>query len=148
MTDDGVLVGKVLIVTGASRGIGAAAARLFAFRGATVVAAARGEQELATVVAEIQRAGGEATAVPTDVTDPDAVERVVATTLERYGRLDGAFNNAGQGHQPTPLAELDPTEFTRTLEVNLVGLFLCLRAELRQLAAGGAIVNMSSSAGL
>jgi NAD(P)-dependent dehydrogenase (short-subunit alcohol dehydrogenase family) len=148
MTDDGVLVGKVLIVTGASRGIGAAAARLFAFRGATVVAAAPGEQALATVVAEIERAGGEATAVPTDVTDPDAVERLVASTLERYGRLDGAFNNAGQGHQPTPLAELDPSDFIRTLEVNLVGLFLCLRAELRQLAAGGAIVNMSSSAGL
>jgi NAD(P)-dependent dehydrogenase (short-subunit alcohol dehydrogenase family) len=148
VTDDGVLVGKVLIVTGASRGIGAAAARLFAFQGATVVAAARDEQALATVAAEIQRAGGEATAVPTDVTDPDAVERVVATTVERYGRLDGAFNNAGQGHQPTPLADFDLTEFTRTLEVNLVGVFLCLRAELRRLAAGGAIVNMSSSAGL
>jgi NAD(P)-dependent dehydrogenase (short-subunit alcohol dehydrogenase family) len=143
-----LLEGRVTIVTGASRGIGAAAARLFAFRGATVVAAARDEQALATVAAEIQRAGGEATAVPTDVTDPDAVERLVATTLERYGRLDGAFNNAGQGHQPTPLADFDLTEFTRTLEVNLVGVFLCLRAELRRISAGGAIVNMSSSAGL
>jgi NAD(P)-dependent dehydrogenase (short-subunit alcohol dehydrogenase family) len=148
MTDDRLLVGKVLIVTGASRGIGAAAARLFAVRGATVVAAARDEQAIDAVTADIRGAGAEAIAVPTDVTDPDAVERLVATTLERCGRLDGAFNNAGQGHRPTPLAELDPAEFTRTLEVNLAGVFLCLRAELRQLAPGGAIVNMSSSAGL
>jgi NAD(P)-dependent dehydrogenase (short-subunit alcohol dehydrogenase family) len=148
MTDERLLAGKVLIVTGASRGIGAAAARLFARRGATVVAAARDEQALAAAAAEIGRAGGEATALATDVTDPDAVERLVATTLERFGRLDGAFNNAGQGHLPTPLAELDPTEFTRVLDVNLVGVFLCLRAELPRLAAGGAIVNMSSSAGL
>jgi NAD(P)-dependent dehydrogenase (short-subunit alcohol dehydrogenase family) len=147
MTDDHLLAGKVLIITGASRGIGAAAARLFARRGATVVAAARDEQALATA-AEIGRAGGQAIALATDVADPDAVERLIITTLERFGRLDGAFNNAGQGHLPTPLAELDPTEFTRVLEVNLVGVFLCLRAELPRLAAGGAIVNMSSSAGL
>jgi NAD(P)-dependent dehydrogenase (short-subunit alcohol dehydrogenase family) len=148
MTDARLLADKVLIVTGASRGIGAAAARLFARRGATVVAAARDEQALAAGAAEIGRAGGEATAVAADVTDPDAVERLVATTVERFGRLDGAFNNAGQGHLPTPLAELEPTEFTRVLEVNLVGVFLCLRAELPRLASGGAIVNMSSSAGL
>jgi NAD(P)-dependent dehydrogenase (short-subunit alcohol dehydrogenase family) len=148
MTDEPLLAGKVLIVTGASRGIGAAAARLFARRGATVVAAARDEPALAAAAAEIGRAGGEATALATDVTDQDAVERLVASTVERFGRLDGAFNNAGQGHLPTPLAELDPTEFTRVLSVNLVGVFLCLRAELPRLAAGGTIVNMSSSAGL
>jgi NAD(P)-dependent dehydrogenase (short-subunit alcohol dehydrogenase family) len=148
MTDNGLLDGKVLIVTGASRGIGAASTRLFALQGASVVAASRDEQALAAVAAEIRRAGGEAIAVPTDVTDPDAVERLVATTVERFGRLDGAFNNAGQGHRPTPLAELDPAEFMRTLEVNLVGVFLCLQAELRRLGEGGVIVNMSSSAGL
>jgi NAD(P)-dependent dehydrogenase (short-subunit alcohol dehydrogenase family) len=148
MRNERLLGGKVLIVTGASRGIGVAAARLFARRGATVVAAARDEQALAAATAEIGQAGGEATALATDVTDPDAVERLVATTVERFGRLDGAFNDAGQGHLPTPLAELDPTEFTRVLDVNLVGVFLCLRAELPRLAAGGAIVNMSSSAGL
>ena len=148
MTNDRLLTGKVLIVTGASRGIGAAAARLFAVRGATVVAAARDARALAEVVDELRRGGGEAIAFPTDVTDPDAVERLVATTLDRCERLDGAFNNAGQGHRPTPLAELDLAEFTRTLEVNLVGVFLCLRAELGQLPPGGAIVNMSSSAGL
>jgi NAD(P)-dependent dehydrogenase (short-subunit alcohol dehydrogenase family) len=142
------LGGKVLIVTGASRGIGAAAARLFAARGALVVLAARDDQSLKRVVADIVREGGVAHAVPTDVTDGPAVERLVTTARERYGRLDGAFNNAGHGHRPTPLAELDPADFERTLAVNLRGVFLCLRAELAALAAGGAIVNMSSSAGL
>jgi NAD(P)-dependent dehydrogenase (short-subunit alcohol dehydrogenase family) len=140
--------GKVLIVSGASRGIGAAAATLFAAQGASVVVAARDEEALDRLTAEIARAGGEASAVATDVTDPAAVERLVATTIERYGRLDGAFNNAGHGHRPAPLAELDPDEFARILDVNLRAVFLCLRAELPRLAAGGAIVNMSSSAGL
>jgi NAD(P)-dependent dehydrogenase (short-subunit alcohol dehydrogenase family) len=148
MIDRSLLSEKVLIVTGASRGIGAAAARFFAVRGASVVLGARDEQALAAVVSEIGRVGGEATSVPTDVTDPDAVERLVMSALERFGRLDGAFNNAGQGHRPTPLAELDPAEFARTLEVNLVGVFFSLRAELSRLQAGGSIVNMSSSAGL
>jgi NAD(P)-dependent dehydrogenase (short-subunit alcohol dehydrogenase family) len=142
------LAGKVLIVTGASRGIGAAAASLFAEHGATVVLAARDEQALRMVAEEIAWDDREAFAVPTDVTDAADVEQLVTATLERYGRLDGAFNNAGAGHSPTPLAEIEPAEFDRILDLNLRGVFLCLRAELPQLAAGGAIVNMSSSAGL
>jgi NAD(P)-dependent dehydrogenase (short-subunit alcohol dehydrogenase family) len=139
---------KVLIVTGASRGIGAAAAKLFAARGALVVLAARDEHALKQISADIVHHGGDAYAVPTDVTDGPAVERLVALTCERYGHVDGAFNNAGQGHRPTPLGEIDTAEFDRVLAVNLRGVFLCLRAELAALAAGGAIVNMSSSAGL
>jgi len=73
---------------------------------------------------------------------------MVAAALDRYGRLDGAFNNAGEGHRPTPLADLAIEDFDRTVAVNLRGLFLCLRAELAELEAGGAIVNMTSSAGL
>jgi enoyl-[acyl-carrier-protein] reductase (NADH) len=81
---------KVLIVTGASRGIGAAAARLFSKSGASVVLAARDEQALQTVASEIAREGRQALAAPTDVTDAAAVARLVAVAVERYGRLDGA----------------------------------------------------------
>ncbi|MDX6426592.1 MAG: hypothetical protein QOD52_1997 [Gaiellaceae bacterium] len=143
-----LLADKVVIVTGASRGIGAAAARLFADEGASVVVASRDERALNVLVAAISEGGGEAHAVATDVTDLAAVEQMVATAVDRYGRLDGAFNNAGEGHRPAPLAELAVEDFDRTLAVNLRGLFLCLRAELAQLAPGGAIVNMTSSAGL
>jgi NAD(P)-dependent dehydrogenase (short-subunit alcohol dehydrogenase family) len=139
---------KVLIVTGASRGIGAAAARLFSKSGASVVLAARDEQPLATVASEIAREGSEALATPTDVTDAAAVERLVGTAVERFGRLDGAFNNAGAGHRPAPLAELALEEFDAVLDANLRGVFFCMRAELKQMASGGAIVNMTSTAGL
>jgi NAD(P)-dependent dehydrogenase (short-subunit alcohol dehydrogenase family) len=139
---------KTLIVTGASRGIGAATAQLLAAEGAAVVLAARDEQGLRTVASKIALEGGEAFAVPTDVTDAPAVERLVAGAIDRYGRLDGAFNNAGHGHRPAPLGELEPGDFETVLAVNLRGVFLCLRAEVNDLAPGGAIVNMSSSAGL
>jgi NAD(P)-dependent dehydrogenase (short-subunit alcohol dehydrogenase family) len=143
-----LLTDKVVIVTGASRGIGAAAARHFADEGAAVVLAARNQAALDAIVAEITESGGEAHAVATDVADVDAVQRMVAAAVARYGRLDGAFNNAGEGHRPAPLADLTVDDFDHTLAVNLRGLFLCLRAELAELDAGGAIVNMTSSAGL
>jgi NAD(P)-dependent dehydrogenase (short-subunit alcohol dehydrogenase family) len=142
------LAEKVLIVTGASHGIGAAAARLFSKSGASVVLAARDEQALETVASELASEGGQALAAPTDVTDGPAVERLVRTAVERYGRLDGAFNNAGSGHRPTPLAELAPEEFDAVLDANLRGVFLCMRAELKEMSSGGAIVNMTSTAGL
>jgi NAD(P)-dependent dehydrogenase (short-subunit alcohol dehydrogenase family) len=113
-----------------------------------VVLAARDEQALEAVASEIASEGKQAIAAPTDVTDAAAVDRLVATVVERYGRLDGAFNNAGSGHRPTPLAELAPEEFDAFLEANLRGVFLCMRAELKQMASGGAIVNMTSTAGL
>jgi NAD(P)-dependent dehydrogenase (short-subunit alcohol dehydrogenase family) len=143
-----LLADKVVIVTGASRGIGAAAARLFADEGASVVLAARDERALSALAAEITESGGQAHAVATDVVEVDAVERMVATAVGRYGRLDGAFNNAGEGHRPAPLADLAVDDFDHTLAVNLRGLFLCMRAELAELGSGGAIVNMTSSAGL
>lgn len=98
------LSGKVAIITGASRGIGAAAGRVFATAGASLVLAARDEQVLAVVVDEITTASGRSLAVPTDVGDPAAVERLVQRILDAFGRLDAAFNNAaGGGHGPSPL---------------------------------------------
>jgi NAD(P)-dependent dehydrogenase (short-subunit alcohol dehydrogenase family) len=92
------LTGKVLIITGAGRGIGAAAARTVAAAGATAVLTARDVPALAAVERKIIASGGRALAVPTDVGDPTAVERLVAQALDAYGRLDAAFNNAGEGH--------------------------------------------------
>jgi NAD(P)-dependent dehydrogenase (short-subunit alcohol dehydrogenase family) len=144
------LTGKVAIVTGASRGIGAAAARTFAAAGATVVLAARDEHALGAVAQDISASGGRALAVPTDVGDPASVERLVAQTLDAYGRLDAAFNNAGDGHMPTPLADVAVDDFDRAVRVNLRGVFLCMKCEIPAMlkSGGGAIVNMSSTAGL
>jgi NAD(P)-dependent dehydrogenase (short-subunit alcohol dehydrogenase family) len=146
----GLLEGKVAIITGASRGIGAAAAHLFARAGATVVLAARSEDSLTDVADRISSDGGSATAVPTDVTDSGSVERLVARTIEDHGRLDAAFNNAGEGALQGPLADIDTPDFDRVLEANLRGTFLCLRREIAAMleSGGGSIVNMASTAGV
>jgi NAD(P)-dependent dehydrogenase (short-subunit alcohol dehydrogenase family) len=147
---NGSLAGKVALITGASRGIGAAAARAFAQAGASVVLAARDEQALASVVQDIRAAGRQALAVPTDVGDPASVEHLVRQVLEAYGRLDAAFNNAGAGHMPTSLADISVDDFDRAIRVNLRGVFLAMKAEIPAILAsgGGAIVNMSSTGGL
>ncbi len=147
---NGLLAGKVALITGASRGIGAAAARAFAQAGAAVVLAARDEQVLAVVAREIRATGGRALAVPTDVGDPAAVARLVQRTLDAYSRLDAAFNNAGDGHQPTPLADLAVDDFDRAVRSTLRGVFLSMKEEIPAMLAGGggAIVNMASTAGL
>jgi NAD(P)-dependent dehydrogenase (short-subunit alcohol dehydrogenase family) len=146
----GLLEGKVAIITGASRGIGAAAAQVFAKAGATVVLAARSEESLMELADRITSGGGRATAVPTDVTDPDSVERLVTQTVEAHGRLDAAFNNAGEGALQGPLIEVDPADFDRVLAANLRGTFLSLRQEIAAMveSGGGSIVNMASTAGV
>ena len=142
--------GKVAIITGASKGIGAAAGRAFASAGALVVLAARGGKALAELAEEIRSAGGEALAVETDVSDDASVARLVASAVDKYGRLDFAFNNAADGHQPTPLADISLEDFDRTIAVSLRGVFLCMKHEIPAMLAsgGGAIVNMSSTAGV
>jgi NAD(P)-dependent dehydrogenase (short-subunit alcohol dehydrogenase family) len=125
-------------------------ARAFAAAGAIVVLAARSEPELEALAAELAAAGGRALAVPTDVTDPTSVKALVERTVSTYGRLDVAFNNAGHGHQPVPLAELAVDEFEQVLAVNARGSFLAMKHEIAAMLASGrgAIVNMTSTAGL
>lgn len=146
----GKLDGKVAIITGASRGIGADAARRFAQEGACVVLVARSKEVIEKVADEIKAAGGEALAVPADVSRAGDVENVVKKTMDKFGRLDVAFNNAGEGHIPVPLADISIEDFDRAIAVNLRGIFLAMKFEIPAMLAsgGGAIVNMSSTAGL
>ena len=147
---EGLLEGRRAIVTGASRGIGAEIARAMARAGAAVALAARDAQALAEVAGQIEDEGGRALAVPTDVSDPATVGRMVATAVRELGGLDAAVNNAaGHGHPPTPLAEVTPEQFRSALATSLEGVFLSLRYEIPAMlrAGGGAIVNMASTAG-
>jgi NAD(P)-dependent dehydrogenase (short-subunit alcohol dehydrogenase family) len=144
------LAGKVALVAGASRGIGAATAGAFAESGAAVVLAARDRQALESVAAGIRDRGGQALAVPTDVADAASVERLVQRAVADFGRLDAAFNNATDGPLPAPLADLDPDEFDRAIATNIRGTFLGMKYQIAAMlrTGGGAIVNMASLAGL
>jgi len=144
------LAGKVAIVTGASRGIGAAAARMFAEAGAAVALGARGADALESVAQEIVAAGGKAIAVPTDVTDAEAVRRLVEKTVETFGGLHVALNNAGGGISgKAALADVRSEDLDRALDLDLRGTFICMQHEIPAMfdSGGGAIVNVSSGAG-
>lgn len=142
------LEGRVALVTGASRGIGAATARALSDAGAKVVLAARDEKALHALAGDITAAGGTAIAVPTDVRYPEAVRRLVEQALGAFGRLDVAVNNAaGGGHRPIPLADVTVGDFDSAIAVSLRGVFLAMKYEIpAMLGGGGAIVNMSSTA--
>jgi NAD(P)-dependent dehydrogenase (short-subunit alcohol dehydrogenase family) len=142
--------GKVALVAGASRGIGAVTAKAFAAAGAAVVLAARDEQALESVAKEIRAEGGKALAVRTDVGDAASVEHVVARAVEEFGRLDFAFNNATDGPRPAPLAELNIDDFDRGIRANIRGTFLGMKYQIPAMLrnGGGAIVNMASLAGI
>ena len=145
----GRMDGKVALVTGGSSGIGRATAITFAKKGAKVVIAARRVPEGEETVRQIVEAGGEATFVQTDVTQALEVQTLVDRTLERYGRLDCAFNNAGSG-KPGKLIELAEADWEQEMAVNLKSVWLCLKYEIpAMLRSGkGAIVNMSSQGGI
>ncbi len=146
----GRLDNKIALVTGAGSGIGRATALVFAREGAKVVVSdivVEGGQE---TVQQIEAAGGEAIFVKADVSQAADVETLVAKTVETYGRLDCAFNNAGIEGGVKPTIDCTEEEFDRTIAVNLTGVWLCMKYEIQQMLSqgGGTIVNTASAAGL
>jgi NAD(P)-dependent dehydrogenase (short-subunit alcohol dehydrogenase family) len=146
----GLLAGKVVMVTGAASGIGRAAAIVFAHQGAKVVVTDI-DPHGAVTVERIRQADGIAEFVLTDVSDQAQVEAAVAFAAKTYGRLDGAFNNAAVPERLTRLLEGTEADFDRIMSINVKGLWMCMRAQIRQMQAqggGGSIVNTASTAGL
>lgn len=137
--------GKVVAITGASRGIGAAAARAFAAAGAKVALLARSQREIDALAAEI---GAEALAMRCDVADWSSVEQAVATVVQRFGGLDVLVNNAGTIDPIARLSDADPTAWGQAIDVNLKGVFHGMRAAIPVMRAqgGGTIINVSSGA--
>ncbi|MFC3704771.1 SDR family NAD(P)-dependent oxidoreductase [Devosia honganensis] len=150
MSDDNKeLAGKVVLVTGASRGIGYAAALEAARRGAHVIAVARTVGGLEELDDEIQALGGSATLVPLDLRDGEAIDRLGAAIFERWGQLDGLVANAGQLGVLSPLPHIKPDDFDKVLAVNVTANYRLLRSLdllLRQAEAGRAVFVSSSSA--
>ncbi len=150
------LEGKSALVTGGASGIGRATALAFAREGARVAVADILEEAAQSTVAEIEAMGGQALAIACDVTDDDAVKAMIAATVDAFGSLDCAFNNAGiapyqvnAGGQK--IADVAPEAWRRLIDVNLTGVWLCLRHEVAQMRAqgsGGVIINTASILGL
>jgi len=142
----GLLSGRVVLITGASRGIGAAAARLFAREGAAVVLAARGLAALDDVVSDIRSAGGTADAVACDLADRSSIRDAVARVDQLHGRLDGAFNNGAAIQHPGPLDQTSDADIEEQFAVNFRGHWAAMvhEAALMRRSGGGSIVNTSS----
>ena len=150
------LEGKSALVTGGASGIGRATALAFAREGARVAVADILEEAAQNTVSEIKAMGGQALAIACDVTDDDAVKAMIAVTVDAFGGLDCAFNNAGiapyqvnAGGQK--IADVAPEAWRRLIDVNLTGVWLCLRHEVAQMRAqgsGGVIINTASIRGL
>jgi NAD(P)-dependent dehydrogenase (short-subunit alcohol dehydrogenase family) len=149
MTKD--LENKVALITGGTTGIGRDTAVLFAKEGAKVAFTGRREAEGNETLALVRAAGGDGLFLKSDVSKASDVESVVQKTVEKYGRLDVAFNNAGVEGQWMPLVDQTEENWDYVHNINLKGLWLCLKYEVQQMlkqGSGGAIVNMSSVAGL
>jgi len=142
--------GRVALITGGGSGLGQAAARLLAERGARVVVADVAADGGAETVAQCEAAGAEAVFVRTDVTQEADVAAAVAAGVDRWGRLDCAINNAGTTGPTKPTADYSLEEWNSVVALNLTGVFLGLKHQIPQMVAqgGGAIVNTSSGAGL
>lgn len=146
----GMFAGKVVLVTGAASGIGREAALAFGREGARVVVSDISEEAGVGVVGEISSSGGEAMFVRADVSKAGDVESLVGQTVEAYGGLDIAHNNAGIGGAYAPTEDYPEDEFDRVIAVNLKSVWLCMKYEIPAMLerGGGAIVNTSSAAGL
>jgi len=145
------LEGKVALVTGGTSGIGRDTAVLFAKAGAKVVVSGRREPEGNETVSLVRAAGGEGLFVKADVSKASDVDSLIQTTVQHFGRLDIAFNNAGIEGVWVPIARQSEEDWDQTIAINLKGVWLCLKYELRQMlkqGTGGAIVNMASISGL
>lgn len=139
--------GKVALVTGGSSGMGSAAAKSFAKRGAKVVIAARREDKSQDVIKQIHDFGGDALFIKTDMANPDEIRSLIEKTVSYFDRLDFAFNNAGVEGKFAPITELSETDWEDTITVNLKAVWLCIKYEIQQMVKqgnGGAIVNNSS----
>jgi NAD(P)-dependent dehydrogenase (short-subunit alcohol dehydrogenase family) len=147
----GTLQGKVILVTGGGSGIGRATSLLLGAQGAKIMIADYVPEGAEKTVAMIKEAGGTASCVAADVSIAKQVETMVNKTVETYGRIDGAFNNAGiEGRMGTDTSVASEENFDRTIAINLKGVWLCMKYELPQMLkqGGGAIVNTASIAGL
>ena len=141
---------KVVLITGAASGIGRAAALAFAAEGARVAILDRSRDALEAVHASLKNAGSEVLAIACDVSSPNQVEGAIKQIVDRFGRLDVAFNNAGVENKAAPVHQIDLAEWDRILGINLRGTFICMKYELAQMVkqGGGVVVNTSSGAGI
>jgi NAD(P)-dependent dehydrogenase (short-subunit alcohol dehydrogenase family) len=145
------MIGRSALLTGTSSGIGRATAIAFGRERANVVLASRTRDRDEATAELVRAAGGTALVVPTDISQPDEVRRAVDAVVEAYGRLDCAVNNAAIVGAPATTATQDEDEWSRVIETNLTGTWLCLKYELRQMLeqqGGGSIVNVASAGGL
>jgi 3-oxoacyl-[acyl-carrier protein] reductase len=148
-SNEKALIGQVAVVTGAGRGIGASITRELSEMGATVVLCGRTREPLDSTAAAISKAGGHADVVTCDVSDLNSVNALAGHVEKKHGRIDILVNNAGVGAFKAPLHELSPESWDKVLNINLRGVFFCIRgfAPMMIKAHGGHIVNISSLAG-
>ena len=148
MNENTNISGKVVVITGASSGLGQATAQLLSAQGATIVLGARRVERLQALAAELNRGGGKALAIQTDVTDANQVKRLVDAAVQTYGRIDVMLNNAGlMPHSPLERLKID--DWNRTIDVNLKGVLYGIAAALPYMKQqkSGHIINVSSVAG-
>ncbi|MFG6096020.1 glucose 1-dehydrogenase [Leptothoe sp. ISB3NOV94-8A] len=139
--------GKVALITGGSSGMGQAAAIAFAKQGATVIIAARREDQSQDVISQIHALGWKAHFIKTDVANSDEIQSLIEKVVDYHGRLDFAFNNAGTEGKFAPITELTESDWEHTITINLKAVWLCMKYEIEQMLtqkSGGAIVNTSS----